>query len=353
VDFWDLTKLIFRRWYIAVPLLALTGLASIYTVKTVKPDYKATAYVQLIPPPEASITTNVKSLRNPWLDLGLGSLNTAATYATVDKRFLNELRSDGMSDNVVITNGYPSPTATIEVIGTSQEIATATTDRVVQHFDDEVKSLQDAYSVQTPGRILTRRLDTGTNLEETGGKVKRALVAVLGAGVLLTAAITIATDAVMRRRKRRKGGADELEAAGAPPVFSTAAVETPGKPGVPASTVVRSSSVLPGERTVTLNATNGMVRQRSSSVVRSGAAANGGSVNGGSANSGAANGGAANGGTPGGAVNGAATNGKAPDGNNGRLISPSAAEASPDATIVLPGALYGKKKPKQAGGNEH
>jgi hypothetical protein len=211
VDFWDLTKLVFRRWYVAVPLLVITALAAMHTMQTVKPDYKATAYVQLIPPPEASITTNIKKLRNPWLDLGLGALNTAATYATVDRAFLNELKNRGLSDNVVITNGYPAPIATVEVIGPTKENAMGTTAEVVKHFNEVVKSLQDDYAVQTPGRILTRRLDTGSNLEETGGKVKRALVAVAGAGALITAGITIALDALLRRRSRRRSDADPVE----------------------------------------------------------------------------------------------------------------------------------------------
>jgi len=213
VDFWDLTKLVFRRWYVALPLLILTGLAAAYTTYNVKPDYKATAYVQLIPPPEASITENIKELRNPWLDLGLGALNTAATYATVDRMFLNELKTRGMSDNVVITNGYPAPIATVEVIGSSKEMAMGTADEVVGRFNTVVKSLQDDYAVQTRGRILTRRLDTGNNLEETGGKVKRALVAVAGAGLLVTVGLTVAFDALMRVRLRRRSGLDEPEQA--------------------------------------------------------------------------------------------------------------------------------------------
>ncbi|MEV4342923.1 hypothetical protein AB0J83_00385 [Actinoplanes sp. NPDC049596] len=217
MDFWDLTKLVFRRWYVAVPLLVLTGLAAGYISRTVQPDYKATAYVQLIPPPEASIAKDIKTLRNPWLDLGLGSLNTAATYATVDKKFLNQLKTSGLSDNVVIENGYPAPIATVETIGTSQEMATKTADAVVKKFNDTVKQLQDDYAVKTPGRILTRRLDTGNNLEETGGKVKRALVAVAGAGALVTGGLTVAFDALMRRRSRRRKESGEPVAAGNPP----------------------------------------------------------------------------------------------------------------------------------------
>lgn len=261
MDFWDLTKLVFRRWYVAVPLLVLTGLAAAYTTYTVKPDYKATAYVQLIPPPEASITENIKSLRNPWLDLGLGALNTAATYATVDKQFLNQLKTRGMSDNVVITNGYPAPIATVEVIGSSEAMAMGTTDEVVKRFNETVKSLQDDYAVQRQGRILTRRLDTGSNLEETGGKVKRALVAVAGAGVLLTAGLTVAFDALMRRRFRRRSRLDEGE-----PTESASTSEKVPTPDVPDRQRLGREAAEradPGSETVKIQLPTAQVRQRS------------------------------------------------------------------------------------------
>ena len=257
MDFWDLTKLVFRRWYIAVPLLIITGLAAAYTAYTVKPDYKATAYVQLIPPPEASITTNIKELRNPWLDLGLGALNTAATYSTVDRKFLDQLKTGGMSDNVVITNGYPAPIATIEVIGSSKQAAMGTTDQVVARFNAVIKSLQDDYAVKDKGLILTRRLDTGNNLEETGGKVKRALVAVAGAGALLTAGLTVAFDAMMRRRQARldakKAAAD---AAGPPPEEKPEPVESAAGKGtakVPEDKISEGTGRSPGGETVKIS----------------------------------------------------------------------------------------------------
>jgi capsular polysaccharide biosynthesis protein len=271
VDFWDLTKLVFRRWYVAVPLLVITGLAAVYTMQTVKPDYKATAYVQLIPPPEASIAKDIKDLRNPWLDLGLGALNTAATYATVDKKFLDQLTTAGLSDNVVITNGYPAPIATVEVIGASKDIAASTADAVVRHFNDIVKSLQDDYAVQTPGRILTRRLDTGNNLEETGGKVKRALVAVVGAGGLITAGLTVAFDALMRRRARKRSRLDDVESA--EPAPAATAVGTAGPPTAGPPTA-GPPTVSPGERTVTLHVPNA-AGARAVPVVNGGPRANG------------------------------------------------------------------------------
>jgi hypothetical protein len=120
---------------------------------------------------------------------------------------------------------------------------------VVDHFNDVVKSLQDDYTVQTPGRILTRRLDTGNNLEETGGKVKRALVAVLGAGVLVTAGLTIALDALMSGRFRRRGKRGETDAAES---IAEPVVTPTGGPGdrtvkiqVPPQMLSRQPSVVP------------------------------------------------------------------------------------------------------------
>jgi hypothetical protein len=195
--------------------MVVTLLVGAWTYTTVQPDYKAVSYVQLVPP--AAPTTPGAELRNQWIDLGLGSLNTAATYATADASFLAQLKARGLSDNVVIDTGYPAPIATVTVIAGSKKQALDTVNAVVQHFEETVRGLQEAYGVQSAALIQTRRLDTGQNLEETGGKVKRAFIAVVGAGVLLSVAITVAFDAIARRRARRRQGLTEAPAAAGPP----------------------------------------------------------------------------------------------------------------------------------------
>ncbi len=215
MDFWDITRLLLRRWYIAAPLMLVTLLVGAWTYTTVQPDYKAVSYVQLVPP--AAPTTPGAELRNQWIDLGLGSLNTAATYATADASFLAQLKARGLSDNVVIDTGYPAPIATVTVIAGSKQQALNTVNAVVQHFEETVRGLQEAYGVQSSSLIQTRRLDTGQNLEETGGKVKRAFIAVVGAGVLLSVAITVAFDAIARRRARRRQALTDPPGAAGPP----------------------------------------------------------------------------------------------------------------------------------------
>jgi hypothetical protein len=62
--------------------------------------------------------------------------------------------------------------------------------------------LQTQYNVRQQDMITVQRLDQGENLKQPGGKVKRAILAVAGTGLLLMAGVTIAFDAFMRRRRR-------------------------------------------------------------------------------------------------------------------------------------------------------
>ncbi|RAK25841.1 hypothetical protein B0I29_13050 [Actinoplanes lutulentus] len=212
MDFWDLAKLLFRRWYIAAPLLLLSVGAAYMVGKSVKPDYIATSYVQLVPPTaaEEEVEPGEKKKKdtgpkNPWLELGLTSLSRAAMLTVQDKTVLEQLDKSGLSDNVVVTYDNQSPILSIEVVGESETQATETSTQVIDMLETNIKGLQSEYGAKEESFITTRRLDRGDNIEESNSKVKRALVAVAGVGVLLSIALTIAGDAIIRRRKGGSG----------------------------------------------------------------------------------------------------------------------------------------------------
>jgi len=212
VDLWDLTKVLFRRWYITFPLVALTAVGCVAVVAYTEPDYTVTAYVQLIPPTEQRNVPPSQEIRNPWLDLGLDSLNSAAKVTTLDSAFLKSLEKGGLTESVTITEGYPNPVATIEVVGHTREQASRTADMVVARYSSIVTELQTTRGVDANSMISTLRLDTGNNIEVTNGKIKRAVIAVAGAGLLLTAGFSVGLDAMVRRRRRRKTNLDEMDA---------------------------------------------------------------------------------------------------------------------------------------------
>jgi capsular polysaccharide biosynthesis protein len=204
VDFWDLTKLLARRWLIAVPMLALSAVLTVLTVGSMRPDYVATAYVQLVAPVEGATKPGEAGAgqRNPWLGQGLQTVGNAAIITVLDKTVVEELAAAGLSDSYTLTMDATSPMVAFEVVGDSEQQARETAERLVERFRQSVAKLQADDGVTAKDAIRTRRLDLGTNIEESNSKVKRALVAVAGAGMLMTIAVTVGVDALLRRRRR-------------------------------------------------------------------------------------------------------------------------------------------------------
>ena len=212
MDFWDLTVVIFRRWKVSLPLLLITIAGAAFLAFTMKPDYTMTSYVQLIPAKVAPSDNPVNaSSRNPWNQLGLNTLGQATIYATQDKKFLDGLKAGKHTDNFTLTLTYPDPIITVEVVGTGPEDARETTQLVVDRLEESAQSLQAGSGVSRDDMIITKRLDQGQNLLPSTSKVKRAVIAVAAAGMVLTAGGTVAFDALARRRSRKRGERQRAE----------------------------------------------------------------------------------------------------------------------------------------------
>jgi capsular polysaccharide biosynthesis protein len=235
VDFWDLTKLLARRWWIMLPMLALSAGLSVLTVLQVKPDYVVTGYVQLVPPvlEQTKPGQATPDQRNPWLGLGLQTIGNAAIVTVQDASVVQELTAAGLSDSFTLSMGQSTPLITIEVVGKNAQQAQDTAEQLVLRFTQSVAKLQSDYGVSKSDSITARRLDLGTNVKVSNSKVKRAAVAVAGAGLLMTAGVTVGVDALLRRRRRRREDAAapprRTPAWGLPPSGTSAMVPNPGR----------------------------------------------------------------------------------------------------------------------------
>ncbi len=209
MDFWDLTKLLLRRWYLAVPGLVLTAAAAAWTMVDVKPNYIATSYVQLAPPTSLPTEPGQPSLdqRNPWIALGLYNLADAAMLTVQQKTVVESFKASGLSETFTATLNTSSPLVTFEVTGESERQAIETTEALIARFSTSVTDLQiQAYGVAAADLVTAQRIDFGGNVAESNGRVKRAVVAVAGVGILLTLALTVGVDTMARRRARRIAG---------------------------------------------------------------------------------------------------------------------------------------------------
>jgi len=197
--------LIFRRWKIALPLLLLSIGATAYVALTAKPDYKMTSYVQFVPA-KVTGTDNAANAaaRNPWNQLGTNTLGQAVIYATQDQGFLDSLKAGEHTDNFTLTLTYPNPIITVEVVGTTADDARTTTDLVVNRMKSSADALQRSSGATDADLITTQRLDRGANVAPSNSKMKRAVIAVGAAGLVLTAGGTVGLDAIIRRRARKR-----------------------------------------------------------------------------------------------------------------------------------------------------
>ena len=232
-------------------MLLLTIGGSVFVGMTAKPDYTMTSYVQLIPAKVAPTDNPTSaSLRNPWNQLGLNTLGQASIYATQDQKFLDALKAANHTDNFTLTMTYPNPIVTVEVVGSGPADARDTTQLVIDRLRASAESLQRGSGVTDVDMIKTQRLDQGLNLLPSRSKVKRAILAVAAAGLVMTAGGTVGFDALMRRRSRKRKERDQAEApeqeAPATAVANAPATEVMNAP----ATGVINGKELPGPKKV-------------------------------------------------------------------------------------------------------
>jgi hypothetical protein len=215
VDLWDLTRLLLRRWYFAVPMLLASVAVVVMTAQTVSPDYKATGYMQLIPAPSSGKLADPKAKPrpvNPWLDLGFVALGNAAAITVTDQPSLDRLVAEGLSDSVTVILDDRTPLFQIEAVGRTKEQATATVRQVIKLLQADLLVKQKQYGTLSEDTISTLVINDGNTPKVESGKVKRVLIVAAGLGVLITTAATIALDYWLRRRAKRKSEEDSATA---------------------------------------------------------------------------------------------------------------------------------------------
>jgi hypothetical protein len=204
MDIWDVSRVLIRRWYLSLPLLLLTAAATVLAASYVRPDYVGTTHVSLLPPVAQRSPVDGQTMRvNPW---DTERLSTAVIVRLNTKSLADQVKAEGLT-GVWEAGLDPNHNSIIRIEVTSPTPAQArsTMARLLREVDDEVTRQQIRYPGLTPeDKITTTRLDLGMDVVADTGNVKRAVVVVCLVGLLLTTAVTLGVDALLRRRARRR-----------------------------------------------------------------------------------------------------------------------------------------------------
>lgn len=210
MDFWDLVKVMWRRWYITAPMLLLTAVAAGYIGSTVGPEYQATGHISVVPPLVQRLPggEGEASRVNPWNQEALAD---AARIRLEGKQLHDQLAAAGHDGEWAVAITGLLPVVTIEVVAGSPEEALTIMHMLQSVVEEEVRGRQVELNLEDGEEFTTVRYDQGESIETTNSRLRRALVAVLGAGVIMTTGVVLAFDAVTRWRRSRSPSAKAEE----------------------------------------------------------------------------------------------------------------------------------------------
>lgn len=238
MDLWDVTKVLWRHKWVALPLLVLTLVMAYFVSSSVKPDYKTTGHVTLLPPSEQPAVDPKKAQStqtvSPW---NVYSLADALVIYSARADIKRELQSEGLSEEWVASiGGTQLPIVEIEVVASSEQLAKATLARLIDALTNQLERLQSPYGVEGGEAITLEALDSGQNIQVVTSNVKRTLIVVTAIGLVITLSVVLLLDALLRRRevRRRSGAAGTSGSAAVParryPPESGETQVIPGKP---------------------------------------------------------------------------------------------------------------------------
>jgi uncharacterized protein involved in exopolysaccharide biosynthesis len=212
VDFFDTLVLLCRRWYVVVPMLVLTLVATFFAYSSSASTYSATSSVLLAVPPAPTTSTSANGTvitpcsENPYCSSDqLQSLGNVVSLAMNDPvRSASVLQGHGSASyKVILSSDTRSPILDVSAVAHSPSEATGALKAVLGAVREELRKRQTDVGVKPSNFITAQAVVTTAPKVQSGGKIRSALVT-LGIGLALTLMMAFLVDALLSSRRRRK-----------------------------------------------------------------------------------------------------------------------------------------------------
>lgn len=199
MDVWRITVAALRRWYVLVPLLALTALMMLAVGRGVQPEYDVTGTTMVVPGP------SVPQVPNPYG--GPDDANNAVTIVLNSPEARAMIADQGLIPSYEVSPQSRSTIMNFEVRGLSQQTAVDTGFAVFQMAATELRDRQTAAGIRGDQQYSIDVLQTpSVSATVAEGKMRNmAVVAVLGGALSLATAVFFddVVGLLLRRRRRR------------------------------------------------------------------------------------------------------------------------------------------------------
>ena len=228
MDLWEATKILFRRWYVTVPVCALAVLGAFAAGSQMDPEYVASSVGILLPIDESgqqAIFGTSEEAENPWE--GVGAVATMRSVALVldAAGVRSQIVDQGLTPTYSIEVEPRDPIVYIDVTDRNPDLALVTLDEMVLRLEDELDARQaNAGADETRRYKLEILSQSEVPLPDYGNRTRvRIIVLLLGLVLAAVAGLVFDAWAVARAERREDGDSDESDA---PAIAATAELET-------------------------------------------------------------------------------------------------------------------------------
>ncbi|MEO1061367.1 MAG: hypothetical protein AAFZ07_08105, partial [Actinomycetota bacterium] len=161
MDLWSLVQVMFRRWWVVVPLLALTAWCTVALTDEIPAEYEVSGAVLLVGParPEGVIVDEgAQDNRLLQLSGSLGTVSQALGFTLDSERVRSDFADQGLLASYELGTDSRSPIMQFIVGGEDPDLAVATMDALMMFVEDELNRTQDELGTPLEDRIEVRSI---------------------------------------------------------------------------------------------------------------------------------------------------------------------------------------------------
>jgi hypothetical protein len=205
MTFGTLVRVLIKRWYLTLPLVAAVAYAAVEIPPQLPVDYRTTAAVVLIGPEITEVPPSAAAgARNRLLHLGdsLEAMSKAVGLSLETDSVRHRFASDGLVDDYAISIGEDTPIIEFTIRGADPQVVQQTAEALLGAVEDAVENAQNELVVPAQERLVVRRISSD-NVPHPGTRSdKRSLALLLAGGGIVAAALVVTADVALRRLAR-------------------------------------------------------------------------------------------------------------------------------------------------------
>lgn len=220
MDVWGAILVLIRRFYLTVPIAALTMFGGYAFARGVAPEYHATSSIVFLGPTAGA--TNDRNAppppANPYATMSLSTLLTTLQIDATSQQSLSAIVAAGGTTNFSVGTVNKSSVVSINATATDPKQALATAGEVINLIRADLANRQRPYTTNQ-AYWATAQVIGAPALQAPDTKSRtRAEAIALGTAIVVTIIIVLIVDAMLdkrarqrRRRERNAAADDELE----------------------------------------------------------------------------------------------------------------------------------------------